>query len=80
MLLHSGWTFAGIRVTVAAQIGQYYLVTGNESVGRGQPQFMVGGEGMEQHDWWPRAEDLVCNRGVATLDLNHRGELNTRVS
>ncbi len=78
MLLHAGRAFAHAGVAVAAQIGKNHLITESQSLGCWEPQFMMGRERMEQHDRWARSQDLVSNRGVATLDLNHRGDSDTK--
>ena len=49
MLLHGGRPFAGGRFTVSAQVGKDQLIARGQGLGRGQPEFMMGGKRMEQH-------------------------------
>ena len=55
-----------------AQVGKDELIARRQGLGRGQPEFMMGGKGMEEHQRRSRPQDMVCNLSVATRDVHHR--------
>ena len=57
---------------MSAQVGKDELIARGQGLGGGQPEFMMGGKRMEQNQRRSRPQDMVCNLGVATRDVNHR--------
>src|SRR5271166_5405882 len=79
VFLHGGWAFADAGLSVSAQVGQDHAIARGQSLGYGQPEFMVGGKRMQQDYGRSGAERPVDNFGVAAFDALGGNELHAGI-
>src|SRR5580765_179058 len=75
MFVHGGRAYAGLRLSVRAEVGHKDAVARFEELRSWHPKFMIGGKRMEENDWRSVTETSVDNFGVATANAIHAGIL-----
>jgi len=71
--IHGGSAFSNFRFAMTANIGQDQAVARGECVCDGHPEFVAGGEWVEQNDWRAIADNPVCNVSVVAAETMRGG-------